>query len=154
MEISENWNLQRLLDFHERNDKITRTNLALLATRYALDGPWYGYGILSFQGFNHPSFDFVFANQGSHDIYLAVFGETGIFGFLVYLIILCIGLGRIYKGNIYTDERLIMSLMWISYLLIGLVWHNQFTSITGMVYAGLLYHIPQMTKIHAISRST
>ncbi len=150
---SENWNIQRILDIQERTtSNISRVEVASLAAGYALDAPLYGNGIFTLQGLtNKASQTFrSVGDQGAHDIYIAVWGEIGIFGLFIYLLVLGLGLRRLYRTNLVAGERFTMTLMWIVYLLIGFVWHNQFTTVIGMIYVGLLYHIPRIGKPKAL----
>ena len=80
--------------------------------------------------------------SGAHNIYLAVLGESGIVGFAGYLAVLFYGCYRAWKANVSRNDWVALMLLWLSYLFIGFVWHNQLTSLIGMVMVGVLYQLP------------
>jgi O-Antigen ligase len=150
IDLSDNWNIHRILDFQENDSsRITRVQVTSLAAQRALDGPWYGNGIFSFQLDGTTSYSVL--PVGAHNIYLVTLGETGVFGMAGYLIVLGVGLYNMLKARMVADERFTMTLIWGTYLLIGLVWHNQFTSVASMIYVGLLYHLPRVIEAKAVS---
>jgi O-antigen ligase len=153
IDVSGNWNTRRVLDFWENDSReATRIDVAFVAAHYALNGPWHGYGIFAFQDVIRAPFVSVI-DVGAHNIYLTVFGETGVLGIFIYLFTLVVGVLYLFKARIHAEKRLIIALMWICYFLIGLVWHNQFTSHAGMIYVGLLYHLPWImdSRVNAVS---
>jgi O-antigen ligase len=145
-------NIDRITDFSE--DKYggqSRIYIASLATQYAINGPWHGYGIFTFQKTTDVPYE-TFISQGAHNIYLAVFGETGVLGIFSYLALLSIGIVHMLKARMAKSDRFIVFLMWISYLIIGFAWHDQFTATGGIIHAGLLYQIPGILKAAAVSQ--
>jgi hypothetical protein len=146
VDLSDNWGLSRLLDYSERaSGQATRAEITSVAARSALDGPWHGYGAFSFQGISNSPFR-DFTGQGAHNIYLTVWGECGILFFITYLLLLGYGAFHLLRIRIASVNRLILGLMWISYMMIGFVWHNQFTSTAGMILIALLYHLPRIVE--------
>lgn len=145
--ISENWNIQRLLDASETEPEfsgdITRREVTAAAFKDVINGPLYGWGLFSFQrsGIQPGLTD---GYPGAHDIYLVAWGELGIFGLLVYLIVLARGITYTLGANISSSERWPVILMWISYLLFGFTSHNMFSSMDGILGAALLYHLPMV----------
>lgn len=144
IDLSNSWNIGRIIDFSESNStQETRVQVAAIAAKYALNGPWYGYGIFTFQGIDSINTPFKsILSVGAHNIYITVFGEIGVISLFIYLLVLFAGILRTIKAKISLAERAIFISMWLSYLFIGLVWHNQFTSVTGMVYIAIMYHLP------------
>jgi len=147
VDVSESWNISRILDFSESaSGQQSRVELASVYVDLAVDAPWQGYGILTFQGFQGfiGTYISAFSSQGAHNIYLVVLGETGLYCFAIYVLVLAFGAMQVFNPGIPEAERLVLGLMWLSYLIIGLTWHNGFTAIAGMLYAGLLYHLPSL----------
>lgn len=147
-----NLQISRVLDLSENASQQagidTRGGIALDAARAAFEGPWFGYGVFTFEGFDYPSLRSPII-LGAHDIYLAVWGEAGILGIVSYFLVLAIGISHLFESGMSADERIIVGLLWISYLLIGFVWHNQLASVLAMVYVGLLYHLPALLGTRA-----
>ncbi len=142
-ELSKNRQIQRILDFSEKDvrksGELGRTDIARAAAMQALDGPWYGHGMYTFQMERNR---FAALTIGAHNLYITVWGEAGIPGGLSYLLLLALGFSRLFNGAIIRSDRLVLMLLWGSYLVIGLTWHNQITSFAGMLYSGCLWHFP------------
>jgi len=43
-------------------------------------------------------------------------------------------------------DKLTIGLVWMSYLMIGFFWHDQFLNQVGMIYAGLLFLLPNISS--------
>jgi O-antigen ligase len=142
--IPENTNINRYAQYSEAFED-DRGRLAALSLDYALNGPWYGYGIFSFQDPNLVPYQHLM-RVGSHNIYLAVYGEIGIFGILIYLIILITGILLTVGARMDKYDKYNMLVMWLIYIIIGFTWHNQFSSAIGIIYIGFLFHIPRMAN--------
>ena len=140
--VTSNYVIQRWLDpiEAERQD-IDRARLATIALQYVINAPWYGLGVFTFQLAGIGKFGQAH-EVGTHNIYLAVWGETGVLGIAGYILVLGIGGYRVFNSKLQHTQYLLISLMWIGYLLIGFVWHNQLTAIAGAIYVGFLYQIP------------
>jgi O-antigen ligase len=102
----------------------------------ALAGPWFGSGLFSFEGSQSVA--------GAHNIYLTVWGETGMPLLIVYLFVLMAGFARCLNKAIGAADRLTIGLMWLVYLSEGFLWHNQFTSLLGILLIALLFQIPRV----------
>ncbi|HET6386869.1 MAG TPA: O-antigen ligase family protein, partial [Armatimonadota bacterium] len=72
----------RLLDF-EQKDAAARLPVTRRYLKRAIEAPWFGYGLSTFTEYRG-----VFDDEGAHDIYLTVWGETGPFMLLAYLLVL------------------------------------------------------------------
>lgn len=138
--------LERLTDLSEsaaeQQRALTRAQLTRIGIARLLDMPWYGNGLLAFQG--GASAARVGLRQGIHNIYLTIGGEVGWFGLLSYLLLMLLGVWRTLRARLLLGDKLALSLFWAAYLFIGMTWHNQLTSVAGAIYAGLLFHIPYM----------
>lgn len=145
---AEHWQLARFLDLTEttrdRGD-VSRTEIAKYAIKTALDGPWYGNGLFTFQFHAQPSIP-TLIDPPAHNIFLAVWGEAGPLIGVSYLLILGLGMHRVFQTPMPSADRLAVLLMWVCYLIIGLTWHNQFTSFSGIIYIGLLWHLPTVLQ--------
>ena len=152
-DLSNQWQLNRLLDFSETTSRgatdSSRLEIAQKAIQRALERPWTGHGIFSFQGASASPTRPGVLSTGVHNVYIAVWGETGIPGLITFLLLLAIGLRRLFNPQIARSERLILLLMWISYLVIGFAWHNQFSGFSGMLFIALLYHLPSVVGHYA-----
>jgi O-antigen ligase len=146
VDVSNQWQVRRIFDLAENGDRganePTRLEIAREAIERIWERPWIGHGIFSFD----PYFENSAISIGVHNVFLLVWGETGIPGIITYLLVLAEGMRRIVRPRIAKSEASILLLMWISYLLIGLTWHNQFTAFAGMLYVALLFHLPSVTQ--------
>jgi O-antigen ligase len=153
LDLSNQWQLNRLLDFSETTSRgakdSSRLEIAQKAIQRALERPWTGHGIFSFQGASASPTKPGVLSTGVHNVYIAVWGETGIPGLITFLLLLAIGVRRLFNRQIARSERLILLLMWISYLVIGFAWHNQFSGFSGMLFIALLYHLPSVVGHYA-----
>ncbi len=146
IDVGQQTALQRLTDLTEteteRERQLTRAQLTRLGLTRLIQAPWYGNGLLAFQG--GASAARVGLPQGIHNIYLAVGGEIGWMGLLSYFGVLAFGIRRTLRARAPVEDKLVLLVFWLCYLLIGLTWHNQLTSVPGAIYAGLLFHIPYL----------
>ena len=146
VDVSDQWHVRRIFDFAEKLDRgenePTRLEIAQDTIERILERPWTGRGIYSFDPYQENSA----VSIGVHNVFLMVWGETGIPGITTYLLVLAVGMRRLFHPQIAKSELLILLLMWMSYLVIGLTWHNQFTAFSGMLYVALLYHLPSVTQ--------
>jgi hypothetical protein len=143
-DLAQPYTISRLLDPTEATTGgFSHTALTALVWDRAQTGPWYGRGIFAFQGLL-PFSAFTGEELGAHNIYLVVFGETGIPGIMVYGLALAAGLWAVGRAGGAPGARLALLLLWITYLLIGFTWHNQLTDPAGILYAGLIYQLPQV----------
>jgi len=146
IDVGQQTALQRLTDLTEteteRERQLTRAQLTRLGLTRLIQAPWYGNGLLAFQG--GASAARVGLPQGIHNIYLAVGGEIGWMGLLSYFGVLAFGIRRTLRARAPGEDKLVLLVFWLCYLLIGLTWHNQLTSVPGAIYAGLLFHIPYL----------
>ena len=156
IDVGQQTTLERLTDLSESTTTaasgVTRRELTLLGLARLVEAPWYGNGFLSFQG--GESAARVGLQRGVHNIYVTVGGEAGWLALLLYLGLLTLGVIRTIRAHILADEKLVLLLLWVCYLLIGLVWHNQLTSVAGAVYAGLLFHVPYLLDKEGVPSST
>lgn len=145
---SANYSLGRVLDISESASQAigqeSRLQVALTAARAALDAPWFGDGVFTFQGSIGGLSIASPLPYGAHNIYLAVWGEAGILGIVGYLGVLLIGIDRLFRLAMTSGERLAIGSLWLAYLIIGFVWHNQPTSSLAMLFVGLLYLLPYL----------
>jgi O-antigen ligase len=143
-DLSENRQVQRILDFSEvdarSSGNLSRTEIARVAAIQALDGPWYGYGYNTFR--LEPEGPYSVLEIGAHNHYITVWGEAGVLGGVSFFILLAFGMSRLFNEALEERDRLLMLLFWMSYLVIGLTWHNQITAFAGMLYSGALWHFP------------
>jgi len=146
IDVGQQTALQRLTDLTEteteRERQLTRAQLTRLGLTRLIQAPWYGNGLLAFQG--GASAARIGLPQGIHNIYLAVGGEVGWLGLFTYLGVLALGVRRLLRARVAVEEKLVLVLFWTCYLLIGLTWHNQLTSIGGAIYSGMLFHLPYL----------
>jgi len=147
---AEHWKFARILDVTEGEHAPadgSRRDIAIMAIQTAIEGPWYGHGLFTFQMHAQESIPTAI-DPPSHNIYLAVWGEAGPLVAITYLLILAAGLRRALVLPMLSADRIAVLLMWFCYLLIGLTWHNQFTAFSGMIYVALLWHLPAILQTH------
>ena len=145
---SDNWQIARMLDITESTHgygEASRLYIAMHASRVALDGPWYGYGLFTFQFHAQPEIPTI-VDPPAHNIFIAIWGEAGPIVGITYLLLLAEGLRRVFRASLAVNDRLPVLLMWLCYLIMGFTWHNQFTSFSGMIYIALLWHLPSILK--------
>jgi O-antigen ligase len=151
---TEHWQLARILDFTEAKASASggsRLDIAKAAVRTSFDGPWYGYGLFTFQFHAQPVIPTIL-DPPAHNIYLVVLGEAGLFVAVTFLLLLGWGVRRVMQVSMLPIDRMPVLLMWFCYLIVGLTWHNQFSSFQGMIYVGLLWHLPAVLKLSPKSR--
>ncbi|HWL51005.1 MAG TPA: O-antigen ligase family protein [Chthoniobacteraceae bacterium] len=143
-DLSQNRNVLRFADFLEtdatRSGDPGRVEIAQAAAVQAFEGPWYGYGLYTFQ--MEPKDPLAVLDVGAHNLFITVWGETGIPGAVTFSVLLAIGLCRLATVPLSGNDRLLLTLFWMGYLLIALTWHNQMTSFVGMLYTAALWHLP------------
>jgi hypothetical protein len=105
----------RLRDDNLQRDADVRYFLAAYWLNEAMNGPWYGQGLNSFQ---------VVVGDGSVDVgphnqFVMVFGELGLVGLVAYLLLLAVGLHRTWATPMIPRDRLILLLIWG----VVLFWH-------------------------------
>jgi O-antigen ligase len=143
IQISKEWEITRIFDLTEKSAyEPTRFEIAKEGMERIWERPWTGHGIYSFD----TSLENSAVAIGVHNVFILVWGETGIPGIVSFLMVLALGTSRSFHPQIASSEQSILLRMWISYLVIGLTWHNQFTEFSGMLYAALLYHLPSVTQ--------
>lgn len=153
---TQNWSFNRILDVTESStgSGLARSQLTAAVFNEVLDAPIQGYGLFAFQGVGRRTgqlSDSILgeANAGAHNIYLSVWGETGLLGLVSYLLLLGGMLGSMIRTRLAWRERIIASLMWVAYLMIGFVWHDLFTSVLGIVLTGIVYYYPLIMQVPA-----
>ncbi len=148
---TDNWQFKRFLDVTEETrdtNDVSRIEIADAAVQKALHGPWYGSGLFAFQ--SNREFPAVLEIP-AHNIYIAVWGEAGLVGGVTYLLVLGLGVWRLFGRSLEPGDRLVIGLMWLCYLIIGLTWHNQFTAFAGMLYIALLWRLPDALELRPAS---
>jgi O-antigen ligase len=152
-DISDSYNLQRVLDFSENSTRgagaATRAELAAQAFDAALERPLVGYGLFAFQDVGTAEHGEAATSDGAHNIYVTVFGEGGLLALSGYLAVLGLGVARLFAVRARREDRFIGILLWTSYLIIGFAWHNQVTSMSGVIYVAILYSIPGLIALPA-----
>ena len=151
LDFSSQLDIKRLSDFSEAStrgvDDASRLDLKREAFQEIMRRPWAGFGIFRFEVSKDELDNPPRLTTGAHDVYIAVWGETGILGLTTYLLLLGIGMHRAVRAvGISKNERLMLVLMWVSYLVIGFTWHDQFSSFMGPIYVALLYHVPTILQ--------
>ena len=156
-DVSDNYITRRVLDYSEASTRgaggESRAELAAQALDAALNGPWHGYGLFTFQDLAGSGVYSV-TSTGTHNVYLAVFGEVGLVGLCVYLAVLGLGLLRLVTCRAVPEDLFPTALLWGSYLIIGVAWHNQLISLSGMIYVALLYHLPGLLGRPPLARGS
>jgi O-antigen ligase len=116
------------------------------ALEAVLRGPWYGHGLFSFTGPAEGADirSAISPSQGSHNMYLTIWGETGIVGLVTYLVVLGLGLHRTFTASLSGRDRQALVLMWLIFLLVGFIWHNVLENPFGVLYTALIYYLPNL----------
>jgi O-antigen ligase len=139
--LSTNYDLTRFLDLGQSlrlASDPSRTAAAQIWFAKALDGPWGGSGIYSFQG--------SLSLEGAHDMYIMVWGETGVVSLVLYLVVLTVGVLQAFSGAIPIRDRVALLTVWTVYLAVGLTTHTQFSSVAGIIVIALLYRLPEVLR--------
>lgn len=144
----QNRKLLRFADVFEveakRAGDLGRVEIAQAAAIQALSGPWYGHGLYTFQ--MEPSDPLAVLDVGSHNLFITVWGETGLPGAVTFAVLLAVGFTRLLTLSLTRDDRLLLTLFWVGYMVIALTWHNQMTSFVGMLYTAALWHLPGLLE--------
>jgi hypothetical protein len=151
VDISNNWSFNRILDFSEQTTPTgyTRLQLASAALDTAFAGPLQGYGIFAFQRADLSS-ELLFDTKlgalqiGAHNIYLAVLGEVSVVGLLGYLLAFAVGLARMLQTKTTAMAKLILTLLWFTYLLAGFFDHSHITDPLSQIYLCFLFCLPSI----------
>jgi O-antigen ligase len=114
----------------------TREFLATYWLEKALDGPWYGQGLCSFQVGSGR------AETGCHNQFIMVYGELGILGFISYVVLLCAGIRDAWTMRLHPRDRLILFLTWGVFLFWHFKSHSMFDGRESFVIWGLLFMAP------------
>lgn len=147
IDLSDSWQLTRILDVTEETrdpDHVSRLEIARTALQTAIRGSWHGHGLFAFQceGTLPAALELP-----SHNIFLAVWGEAGPALGLTYVLLMAFGLSRVFRMPLTRRDRRTLALMWLCYLIVSVTWHNNFTSFSGMLYIGLLWHLPMALQL-------
>jgi hypothetical protein len=81
-------------------------------------------------------------DQGTHNIYLAIWGEAGLFMLVAYLLVMGWGVERIIKARVAISERVPLLLMWVCYMSIGMTSHQQMGDFNLNIIVALLFALP------------
>jgi len=118
-----------------------RSSLADYWLNKAVDGPWYGSGLSSFEyGDNYVA-------GGCHNQFIMIYGEVGLAGFVTYLLLLGIGIHRACTTPLAKRDRLILLLLWVMILFCHFKGHAMFDARHYYVIWGLLFTAPYVLKL-------
>lgn len=154
-DVSQDFALSRILDHKESNADFTRGDLTGAVYGLVLHAPWHGYGAMGLQDAQTSQlyFQSKLPGLGAHNIFLAVWGETGVLGLAGYLLVLGLGMLQVLRTPMSPQRRMIAGLMWAGYVIRGLTWHSQMLSGVGIVIIGMMFCYPRLAAAeHAESR--
>jgi hypothetical protein len=115
--------------------------LTLQGLDRALGAPWYGEGLYTFQRAQAGMLD------GTHNMYIAVWGETGLWGLIGYPFMLLLGVSRVGSTRMAADDRVILLLLWGTWLVAGFVSHVDLESPMAYVMWAMLFVIPRVVAL-------
>lgn len=111
--------LERILDLSDTRARQQSSHRTLTMQGFdrATDSPWYGAGIYSFQRAREGML------SGAHNMYVMVWGETGILGLIGYPLLLIVGIARVMRARLNGAHRLVCLLMWADTVAAGFAAH-------------------------------
>jgi O-antigen ligase len=126
--------LARFLDVSQQlrapNDPSRLDALAIWWPRL-LDNPIVGAGAFTFHGLGG-------ADEGAHNIYLAIWGEGGIVMLIAYIGILIVTLLRLRGQRITSRDRRWATALWLAFVVEGFSSHNVLENLQSIIVFGLL----------------
>lgn len=137
--------LSRILDIQESTSSVSRSAIKAAAIESARNGPLQGHGIFSFQTGELAPYR-TSASTGAHDIYLVAWGETGMLGLLLYILVLGIYVVSLVKEKIVRMEKSAATILWLAYLVAGTVAHTQFNSLVFIIPIALLCQMARLLR--------
>jgi hypothetical protein len=148
-DASQDFALNRILDFREENAELTRTDLTGAVFELALATPWHGHGALALQDnvAVERYFERALPGLGAHNIFLAIWGEVGFVGMLAYVAVLAVSASQVLRLPMAPQARLVAALMWLAYLARGFTWHGQMFSGSGIVLLGVILCYPRLAAM-------
>jgi hypothetical protein len=114
----------------------SRLDLARAWLTIAENGPIQGSGAFSFHGTGG-------ADQGAHNVFIAVWGEAGAASLVLFLSLCVFGSLRVIRKSFAdgADKTLLLA-FWTLYIAQGFAFHNQFDSSVLIGFAVLLFVLP------------
>jgi O-antigen ligase len=136
--LARGYDAVRFLDFAQQLRTPTdpsRSTVTGIWLQRAINGPWQGSGLYSFRGFSR-------AVQGPHDVFIAVWGETGPLGLVSYVGVIAAAVVSMLRTRLPSRTRTTVACLWLVYLMEAFVEHNQLSSVMEIVIVGLLFSLP------------
>jgi hypothetical protein len=123
----------------------SRLDLAKDWLAIAARGPWYGYGLFSFEGDNSTATltKRGFPDQGTHNTYLAIFIDTGWVGLGLFLIILITQLVRTWRTPLSPQVHQMLFALNFVFLVFSLANHQMVTDYLGWMGFSLIFLLPR-----------
>jgi len=134
-------NFARVFAF-ENEGELDRTSIASFAYEKIWEfSPFVGSGAFSFRHYliNYGNAE---GAEGCYNMYLAIWGEGGLFMLLAYLAVMVWGLERIFRAKIASSDQVPLLLMWVCYMLVGLAYHGQMGDFDQMMVIAMLFALP------------
>lgn len=132
--------VQRFVDITSVQDQNDPSRLAIAST-WLVDlssNPWTGNGVFKFEGTE--------TRPGAHNLYIAVWGDSGILFLLGMMFIFLTGASGVWRHHLHGADKLAVTLVWIVYIYNGFISHDQFFAIMLMVAFALALVLPAVLE--------
>jgi len=133
--------VQRFIDITSVQDQNDPSRVSL-ASSWLVDlssNPWIGNGVFTFEGTD--------TRPGAHDLYIAVWGDSGILFLLGLILIYLTGALAVWRHHVRGADMLAVSLIWIVYIFDGFISHDQFFAIMLMMALALALVLPALLEL-------
>jgi len=143
--IKENPTLSRVFDISESKTRergdASRTDLGKEWLRYAKQGPWYGHGLYSCEGdaSQETNLKRGFPTQGTHNLLMALFIDTGWVGLSLFLLVIGIQLFRNWRASLPPPSRRMVFAICFIILVFSMTSHQMVTDFMGWIAYSLIF---------------
>jgi O-antigen ligase len=135
--------IRRFANPLQEGERGSRRAVAAIWLDQALRSPWWGSGLGTFSNTPHLRLSRV----GAHNMFIAVLGETGVFGLLGFLSVLGIGIVRAATARIGPEDKCVLVAAWVVWLIACNGQHTFLAARTYFVVWGLLYALPIALRV-------
>lgn len=135
--------LPRLTRFSDMQTDVAdgaRLDLMKYWFQKAIDAPFFGCGIYSFQGMEGGMI-------GPHNMWLMLWGEVGLLFPVLFFGLLILSLFRASLGRYLSGEKLVIYLFWIVWLALTFKGHNQFEHRLNIASLAIIFVLPMTLSV-------
>lgn len=115
--------------------------------------PWYGYGLYAMNGadYGESGVRRWFPEWGTHNIYLGILIDVGIFGLITFLLVLGWQLARMYMAPFNPPVRRMMFALCFITLVFAVTNHNMLSDYPGWLAYLLIFLLPSSAAMRGLN---